>query len=325
MKSYPLVVIIISNYNGASYFYKGHSILWNVFSSLKKTKYRSYKVILADDASTDGSIKYVKTKFPTVSIVLNSTNGGFSKNNNNAMIYAFKKYKPDYILLLNNDIIVVDSLWLNKLVELAESDDKIGLIGCKLVYPDRRIQHAGIEIGYYGGRNIGRGQMDFSQFEYKKEVDGVTFAAALIKKKVIEKIGLLDENFFMGFEDTDYSIRAKKANFKIFYDGDVKLIHLEGFSSTNSTFQKIKLESFFYNQVNFWYFRLKYKSLKQFRGLNKLRSVFIFLFGAIVSIENRNRERKLSNIQLKNKPFIRLVLSIKAIIKARRLCSNTKS
>ncbi len=319
MKGFPLVVIIVSNYNGASYFYKKHNILWDVFSSLMKTKYQNYKIIMADDKSTDRSIEYVKKNFPYIDIVVNDSNGGFSKNNNKTIKYAMQKYKPDYIVLLNNDIIITDDSWLNKLLEVAESDSKIGIVGCKLVYPTGRIQHAGIELGYYGARNVGRRQEDYLQFDYIKEVEGVTFAAALIKKKTIEKVGLLDENFFMGFEDVDYNIRARVSGFKVYYAGNVKLIHLEGFTSTNSKFYKIRLESFYHGQVNFWYFVHKYKSLKQFGGLNRLKAIFIFFLGAIPSIEGPDRKRKLSNIWLKEKPFTRLLLSLKAIKDVQRL------
>lgn len=319
VKNDPLVVIIVSNYNGASYFYKRHSILWHVFSSLKKTNYQNYKIVMADDKSTDKSVEYVKKNFPYVDIVVNDSDGGFSKNNNKAIKYAMQKYKPDYIVLLNNDIIITDDLWLNKLVEVAESNPRTGIVGCKLVYPTGRIQHAGIEISYYGARNIGRGQKDYSQFDYIKEVEGVTFAAVLINKKTIEKVGLLDENFFMGFEDVDYNIRARASGFKVYYTGNVKLIHLEGFTSTNSKFYKIRLESFYHTQVNFWYLVLKYKSLKQFKGLNRLKAIFIFFLEAILSIEGSDRERKLSNIRLKEKPFTRLLLSLKAIKEAQRL------
>ena len=320
----PLVVIIASNYNGVSYFYKKHNILWQIFSSLKKTAYENYKIVMADDNSTDKSVEYVRKHFKNVEIVINDVNGGFSKNNNNAIKYVMHKYEPDYIVLMNNDIIISDTLWLSKLVKVAESDPKIGIVGCKLVYPTGRIQHAGMEIGYYGARNIGRGQKDYLQFDYIKEIEGVTFAAVLIDKKTIEKVGLLDENFFMGFEDVDYCIRTTKARFKIYYVGNVKLIHLEGFTSTNSKIYKTRLESFYHGQVNFWYLLLKYKSLKQLSGLNRLKAIFVFFLGAILTIEGPYRERKLSNIRFKEKPFTRLLLSLKAIKEAQQLYNKSK-
>ena len=327
MKTSPYIVIIVSNYNGASYFHKKRNVLWHIFSSLKKTKYQNYKVLMADDKSTDRSIKYVKQNLPHIEIVTNNPNGGFSKNNNMAIKYAMRKYNPDYIVLLNNDIIITDELWLKKLVEIAESDTKIGIVGCKLVYPTGRIQHAGMEFGYYGARNIGRGQKDFSQFDYIKEVEGVTFAAVLISRITTEKVGLLDENFFMGFEDVDYNIRVKKNKLKIYYAGNVKLIHLEGFTSANSKFYNIRFESFYHGQVNFWYFLLKYKYLNQFRKLNRLKALFIFFIGSIISIEGQDRERKISNIKFKDKPLVRLLLTIKAVGEAKKLyrTNSTKS
>ncbi len=325
MKKNLIVSIIVSNYNGASYFYNDHNLLWNVFSSLNETMYPNYKILLADDSSTDNSIDYTKRNFPGIKIIKNKKNGGFAKNNNNAIKYALKKYKPDYILLLNNDIIIEDSKWLNKLLEIAEADSKIGVVGCKLVYPNGRIQHAGMEISYYGGRNMGRGQKDYGQFDYVKEVEGITFGIALINKKVIERIGLLDENFFMGYEDIDYNIRAKKANFKIYYTGNIKVIHLEGFSSTNSKFKKVRLKSFTNYYVNFWYFLLKYKSMRQFSGINRLKAIFVFFLGFVFTIEGPTRERKLINIRLQKNKVNKLLLSIKVIREAKRLYIKAKS
>ncbi len=257
------VVIIVSNYNGATVQYKGKPILFHCLFSLKKTTYGNYSVILADDKSTDNSATYVKKIFPEVDVVVNKTNGGFSKNNNNAIMYAIKRYNPEYVLLLNNDIIINQRGWLTGLIETIAADKKAGIEGCRLVYPNGRIQHAGLSIGdnvpLLPPYNKLAGVADNKKYDKVSYASGVTGAAMLISKDVIGSIGLLDENFYMGHEDVDYCLRATKAGFKIIYNGRIKLTHLEGFTSTHSGDYSIRLKMFYYFVRNFVYFRRKYK------------------------------------------------------------------
>ena len=257
------VVIIVSNYNGATIMYKGKPILFHCLSSLKKTAYENYSVVLADDKSTDNSATYVKKIFPKVDVVVNKTNGGFSKNNNNAIMYAIKRYNPEYVLLLNNDIIINKREWLTGLIETIAADKKAGIEGCRLVYPNGRIQHAGLSIGdnvpLLPPYNKLAGVADNKKYDKVSYASGVTGAAMLISKDVIGSIGLLDENFYMGHEDVDYCLRATNAGFKIIYNGRVKLTHLEGFTSTHSADPSTRLKIFYYFVRNFVYFRRKYK------------------------------------------------------------------
>jgi GT2 family glycosyltransferase len=315
MKRNPSVVIIVSNYNGASYFYKKHNILWRIFSSLKKTRYPSYKILMADDKSTDKSIEYVKKNFPYVSIVINDLNGGFSKNNNKAIKYSMQKYKPDYIVLLNNDIIITDELWLDKLIEVAEADSKIGIVGSKLVYPNGRIQHAGMVPVNYAFANRGRGEKDVGQYEKLEEMSGVTFALVLIKTEVFATIGFLDENFFMGYEDIDFCLRAQQYGFKIIYNGKTKAIHLEGFTSTNSKRKETRYLMFFTGMRNYVYFSYKYLNpWERFIGI-----CINIILGSFLTIEGKDRKKSLFNLRIKDHPFIRFKASIRAVIEGKKL------
>lgn len=313
-KDLKKVIIIISNYNGVINRYKNKPLLHWPLNSLKKTKYKDYKIILADDCSTDNSIEYVKKNFSYVEITKNKVNGGYSKNNNNAIKYAMQKYKPDYILLLNNDIIITEKNWLGELVKVAESNRNIGLVGCKLIYPNNRIQHAGIILRHGIGYNKGRGEKNRGQYNSIEEMEGVTFACVLISKKVINKIGLLDENFVMGSEDIDYNIRVKKAGFEILYDGNVKLIHLEGYTSTYIKNTKFKEKQFYNEQRNRVYFTYKY-----YRGLQKIKLLLLIILISFISIEGQNRKRNLFSIRFKDKIFKRFKLSINAINDGRKL------
>jgi GT2 family glycosyltransferase len=116
------VCIIILNWNGKE-------LLKDCLSSLfKLTGYPNYKVIVVDNGSTDGSFECVKKNFTQVDVLPLDKNYGFAKGNNKGIKYALKKYKPRYILLLNNDTKIIQRDWLTKLVETVESDKKMGLL-----------------------------------------------------------------------------------------------------------------------------------------------------------------------------------------------------
>jgi GT2 family glycosyltransferase len=307
-KIQPKVAVIVANYNGLSAEYNSEPILYTCLKGLKATKYANMEVIIADDSSTDGSLEYVKRHFDGIRLVSMPKNGGYSKNNNNAIRYAMRSYDPDYILLLNNDIVIKDSRWISKMVSLAEKDNSIGIVGCKLLYPNGKIQHAGVEIGMFPS-NRGRGEKDIGQYDSIEELEGVTGAAMLIKKRVIKVIGLLDENFYMGYEDVDYCIMARKAGFRIIYDGKVKLTHLEGFTSTNSKNSDLRDRMFYYQVRNYTYL-----ALKNFGLIKKVIGIAAFTFvGSLITIEGRDRIRGIGGLRFKNNMLGNLAAAFKAV------------
>jgi GT2 family glycosyltransferase len=277
----PEVCIIILNWNGKE-------LLKDCLSSLfKVTDYPNYKVIVVDNGSTDGSVEYVKKNFPQVDVLPLDKNYGFAKGNNIGIKYALKKYKPKYIILLNNDTKIIQKDWLTKLVETAESDKKIGIVGPKLIYPDGRIQHIWTIVNPYRLQffitNYKRGEKDSKRFSIVKEVDALCAACVLIKKEVIERIGLLDENFTpFWLEDTDFSLRAKNSGFKLIYNGKVKVVHFEGVS-TKKYASRIDLTEninvFYIQRRNMLYFLLKHYGVK-----TPLFQLPLILFDAVFSI-----------------------------------------
>ncbi len=223
------VVIIILNWNGKE-------LLKDCLSSLfRLTNYPDYKVIVVDNGSTDDSIEFVKKNFHQVDVLALDKNYGYPKGNNVGIKYALEKYNPEYVLLLNNDTQIIQNNWLELLVESSEKYNA-GIVGCKLIYPNRKIQHAGINISFLS-EHIGRFE-DEKKYSFIKYMNAVTFACVLIKKEVIEKVGLLDEIFFAGHEDLDYCFKARKNGFKILYNGKVTLIHKE--SITTKKFEDLR-------------------------------------------------------------------------------------
>jgi GT2 family glycosyltransferase len=231
----PRVCIIILNWNGKE-------LLKTCLTSLfKLTDYPNYKVIVVDNGSTDGSIEYVKKNFPKADVLALDKNYGFSKGNNEGIKYAIKKYNPEYIILLNNDIKICQKDWLLRIVKVAEDNEKIGIVGCRLVSPGKK------NVEYFHGFLKPTG-MKPCKDEIMQEVDWVLGALFLIKRRVVDKIGLLDEGFSpIFYEEIDYCARARAAGYKIIYNPLVTAIHLDG-----GTLRKVEARGYLYfvNQKN---------------------------------------------------------------------------
>jgi len=226
MKS-PKVAIVITTYNQD--FLSERCIC----SLREKTNYKNYKVYLVDDSGKGEIGEKIKKKFSWVDVTINKKNLGFSKSNNIGIKKALKKYNPDYVLLLNDDTEVVQKDWLKKMVEVGESDEKIGILGCKIIYPDGSLQwfFKNSKINFMKKNKFIKDTKETSTIKEIKDVIGACF---MISKKVINKVGLLDEKFspFYG-EDTDFCCRTSKKGFKLIYVGNTKIIHY-GSSSTKT-------------------------------------------------------------------------------------------
>jgi len=286
MKKQPKVAIIICTYNQ-------EMLLKKCLSSLKsKTDYKKYKVFLIDDASKKKIGEKIKKNFKWVDITINKKNLGFSKSNNIGMKKALKEYNPDYVLLLNDDTEIIQKDWLKKMVEVGESDDKIGILGCKIIYPDKSLQNIG---GYLKGWEITK----ISNFEKGEilDVDHIMGAFMLIKKEVIKKIGFLDEIFSPYLlEDTDYCLRAKEKGFKIKSVSNVEIIHKKG-KTIDSLKDKKSITIRFKNDLLF--------SRKHLKGWNKFFRIFIYL--PLVAIFKKKKDIKgfnIKNLKLR-KDFLR--------------------
>ena len=301
----PRVVVVVSNYSGTTTLYRNRPIIDICLESLKRTSYKNYKVVVVDDCSPDNSVEHIKAKFPNVALLKGRTNVGFARSTNNGITFALG-LNPSYVLLLNNDIIITDRDWLGKLVEVAESDKGIGIVGCKLVYPNGKIQHAGVLAGITP-RCRGRAEPDKGQYDRVEDMEAVVLAATLIKKAVIKKIGMLDGNFFMGYEDTDYCIMARYAGFRVVYDGEVELTHLEGATSTDHKDKSMQDTMFYTYQRNYAYY-----TMKHFGMFKKVQAAFVELAASIIAIESKDRARVLGSVRLKSRPLWRLGKTIQA-------------
>ena len=196
-----------------------------------------YEIILADDCSDDetGGISEPATN---IRIVSNTENLQFLRNCNNAAMAARGKY----LLFLNNDT-NVQTGWLDSLLATAESDDSIGIVGSKLVYPNGRLQEAG-GIVWNDGSCWNYGWFDDPQkveYNYVREVDYVSGACLLIRRDLWEKIGGFDERFAPAYyEDTDLAFQARHLGYKVVYQPNSVVVHFEGISSGTDLGRGIK-------------------------------------------------------------------------------------
>jgi GT2 family glycosyltransferase len=210
--AYPHVSIIILNWNR-----KDDTI--SCLHSIEKVNYPNLSVILVDNASSDGTVEAVKEKFPSVKTISNPRNLRFAGGNNVGIEYALVN-KADFVLLLNNDT-EVEPDFLSELVRFAENDSHTGIVGPKIYYyyDKKRIWFAGGKVDYWKGwiSHIGIREMDHGQYDAAREVDYITGCCMLVRREVIEKIGKLDESYFIYGEDSDWCLRASRAGYRLAY------------------------------------------------------------------------------------------------------------
>ncbi len=205
-KQLPKVAVIVLGYNNLAY-------LDDCFSSLMKLDYNEYEVYYIDNNSKDGSINFIKSKFPTVKIIVNNKNYGFAKGNNIGIKEAFKN-NNDVFMLLNPDTII-DNKCLSNLSKSYEPD--IILQPLVLLFDKAktdRVNTSGnhlqfLGVSYCNELNSARKQIQ------EKEIASASGAAMYIPKEIIEQVGMLDESFFMYNEDLDFCWRARINGFSI--------------------------------------------------------------------------------------------------------------
>ncbi len=250
--NWPLIIVIVVNWNGVEITYEDKSILDTTLETLKKADYKTFKVVVADAESEDKSTMLIQKKFKYADII-KIPNKGWGYIANRAIKYAFKKYPNlEYILLLNNDLKFNDPGWLKKFIKISNDDVDIGIMGCKLYAPDGTPQGSGSYSEKF-----------YSLSSNKKSgyTDTVNGAVLLIKKNVMKEIGLFDEIYLPFFgEESDLCMRSNLAGYKSYFLSDTDITHLGGYTIMKSklkrTWTKRQLE---YIAIrNDWIFLLRW-------------------------------------------------------------------
>lgn len=238
--------IIIVNYNVKAF-------LQNLVHSLQKAVSKiNHEIIVVDNASDDGSVEFIREKFPQINLIVNQTNLGFSKANN----VALKVSKGKFILLINPDTIVSEDT-ITEMIEFLNEHPDAGLASCKILNPDGSLQLAcrrsfpgpwtsfckvaGLSTLFPKSKLFARYNLTFLDENSTYEVDAISGSFMMMKRDVYEKVGGFDEQFFMYGEDLDLCYRIQKNGYKVYYYPGTQIIHYKGESTKRSSLDETKI------------------------------------------------------------------------------------
>lgn len=223
---YSTSVVVVS-YNTAAY-------IESCILSLLELDYPQVEIIVVDNGSTDGSVDLVRRRFPDVELVELQENKGFARGSSVGLYMA----GGDIVAAVNPDV-KLDPNWMSVVVETLLSDEHIGIVGSKILYPDgKTIQHAGGMVNYplATTEHIGRGEVDAGQYNQPRTVQYVTGAALAMRREVGRALQFFDESFFPVFyEDVDLCLRAEKLGLRVLYQPRAVAYHKESVTLDHST------------------------------------------------------------------------------------------
>jgi GT2 family glycosyltransferase len=204
-----LASVIVTAWNGRGY-------IEDCLDSLLSQSYPIYEVIVVDNASSDGTPELIAQKYKTVRLIRNEKNLGFAGGTN----VGIRAAKGEILALFNQDA-VADQDWLaNMIAGITESPD-IGVVGCKIYHygQARVLWHAGSVIVGSRRQPILRGvhELDWGQYDTVEDVEAVVGAAMAVRRSVLDRVGLLDDGYFMYLEDTDLCLRVRQAGYRVVY------------------------------------------------------------------------------------------------------------
>ena len=221
------VAVVILNYNGKKFL---EQFLPNVISNCDPTW---SEIVVADNASTDDSVAFMRERFPQIRLIENGSNGGFATGYN----LALRQIEAQYYVLLNSDI-EVSPHWLDPVVALMDSDTRIAACQPKILsyYHREQFEYAGASGGFidkYGypfcrGRVFQHLENDEGQYDAPMEVFWATGACMFVRADLYHSIGGLDDSFFAHMEEIDLCWRLKNAGYKVYCCPSSKVYHIGG-------------------------------------------------------------------------------------------------
>lgn len=276
--SAPLLSIIIVNYNVRDFL---HHALVSLQKAMKGIR---GEIIVVDNASDDGSLEMVRRRFANVHLIASKTNLGFARANN----LGLKRARGKFLLLINPDTIVQEDTLRVMLKFFAENPD-VGLAGCKILNPDGSFQLAcrrsfprpwvaltkmtGLSALFPRSRFFGKYNLTYLNPDETYELDAVSGSFMMLRREAYERVGGLDEDFFMYGEDLDWCYRIQQSGWKNYYVHTTQIIHYKGESTKRSDLNEIRT---FYQAMHL--FVSKHLSSSR---------IFTFLIRSAISLSSR--------------------------------------
>lgn len=272
--------IIIVNYNVK--FFLEQCLL----SVEKAAQGQQVEIVVVDNNSVDGSVEMVKERFPGIILIENKNNTGFAFANNQGI----RESEGEYVLLLNPDTVVEEDTF-GKIIRFMDAHPDAGGLGVHMIdgkgnfLPESKRGLPSPDVAFYKifglsalfpkSKTFGRYHLGYLDKNKTHEVDVLSGAFMLIRKSVLDKVGLLDESFFMYGEDIDLSYRITKGGYKNYYFPETRIIHYKGESTKKSSINYVIV---FYKAMKI--FAEKHFSLKNARLFSLLINIAIYLRAA---------------------------------------------
>lgn len=219
--SHPFVSIITLNYNQTD-------ITCAFLESTRQLTYPAYEILVCDMASLhDPGPKILKGNYPHTRLLKSKKNLGFAGGNN----WGMRQARGDFFFIVNNDTEVTPDL-LQKLIRPFYEHDHIGVTCPKIKYysSPNTIEYAGFNpMNQYTGRttSIGLMEEDHGQYDVSRATSAAHGCAMMVKKEILQQVGMFAEKFFLYYEEWDWSARIKRANYQIWYTADAEIYHKE--------------------------------------------------------------------------------------------------
>lgn len=271
------VGIVIVNYNGAKYQNEA-------LKSLYASTFKDFVVVVVDSASTDNSIELLEKEYPQIVILRQNENVGVAKGNNIGIEYCLS-INTEYVLLMNNDI-EMDNRMLSTLVSKANENT---ITVPKIFYysPNNMVWYGGGYFDWKKGKapHVGIGEITEEKYNEEKYVEYSPTTCMLIHNSVFKRIGLIDEEYFMYYDDTDWCVRLLDAGIKILYVPSAVMWHKVS-SASGGGASRVKL---YYMHRNQLYFLDKHKEHFSMAARNRvlLRNIYLFCIGVVKHNNNR--------------------------------------
>jgi GT2 family glycosyltransferase len=239
----PEVTVIIVNWNGKHF-------LDTCLTSLRNQSFKDFEVILVDNGSSDGSAEYVRGHFPEVQLIALGENRGFTGAN----IAGWEQARGKLIVLLNNDT-ETHPHWLQEIHNASVQFPQAGSFASKMLYFDQRdrIDNCGFVLTSAGvTMDLGRGEKDGSAWATPRKVFGACGGAAAYRRKMLDEMGFLDDDFFMTYEDVDLSFRSQLHGYECVFVPAAVVYH-----RYRATMAKFPARQAFFSQRNIEFVYLK--------------------------------------------------------------------